>query len=116
MRICSLCLLNPTTVTRLAYSVIQYSHGILTSYIDMVSYLFVDIGVIWLMIISQFVCGQYRLFWTDIINSNDLQLQHYCLYRHKPLTVETSKRVHEIIPYCISNRSDFSSVNEYGFS
>ena len=79
----------------------------------MVSYLLVDIGTIWVMIICSFVCGQYRLFWTDIINSNDLQLQYYCLYRHQPLTVETSERVHEITPYCFRSKDgQEQAVNE----
>ena len=52
-------------------------------------------NVLSIMIYFRLVYCQYNLYWTDIVNENDLPIHYYCLHRHELF----SHRVYEIVPY-----------------
>lgn len=66
-------------------------------------------SVLSIIIYFRLVYCQYHLYWTDIINENDLQIHYYCLHRYELF----AQRVFEIVPYCFrSKNGQEQSLNE----
>jgi hypothetical protein len=72
----------------------------------------ISVIILWTLFTCPVTDSQWRLFWTNILNDNDLSQGHDCLYRHESLSVKDP--VHEVVPYCIrsSNKHEHSLSEE----